>query len=157
MMSIKKWLHKQRELNSGPIDVPYTYVYNIGPLPLEQPWRKTNPDAILVPTNFILGAIDIGRVSLIRNRDREMIAELEQDMLKNGIKTPLELWIDSTGHLRLQEGYHRMVVAEGNPLRFPRVPVILKVSDGKIKSYGISIVDHFPFILQQLGKPLYEA
>ena len=149
MKSIKKWL---KERHKEPIDIPYTYVYHLGDLPLPQPWRKEHPDALFLPSEFILGFAEQARMALLRSSERLQIEDLEKDLLSNGIRTPLEIWLDANGKLRLQEGYHRMCVVEANISSFPRVPVYFYRSSGKIKSYGRSIFEEFEFILETIGK-----
>lgn len=157
MKSIKKWLDKQRKINAGPLDTPYTFVYNLE-LPLPQPWRENwRNKAYFVPSELVLRFTDRGRMSLLRSQEREDLALLEENMLQYGIKTPVELRLDPNGTLRLQEGHHRMCVVEANLRRFQRVPVLLIKTDLPIRAYGRSIYEEFSYILQAMERAkLYE-
>lgn len=148
-----KWLQRLRERNSRPLpSVGQSYAYDLGDLPLPQPWRKDAQNVYFLPTEFVLKFTDRQRMALLRASEPEYLAELAQDMLTYGIKTPMELWLDSNGKLRLQEGHHRMCVVDENRDRFLRVPVILNHSKGIIRSYGRSVYEELPFILETLSK-----
>jgi hypothetical protein len=158
MRYIKNWLDKQRKINAWPIDTPYTFVYNLPELPLPQPWRENYRNkAYFVPSEFLLRFTDRGRMSVLRVKEREELALLEQDMLQYGIKTPVELRLDPKGTLRLQEGHHRMCVIEANISRFPRTPTTIVRTDLPIRAYGRSVYEEFPYILQAMERAkLYE-
>jgi hypothetical protein len=150
-----KWFRRVRERNSAPfVDTPYTYTYTLEDPPLPQPWRDYPEGVFFVPTEFVLQFADRARLSLVRNQDSEHILNLQESILKIGLTTPLEMWIDAEGKLRLQEGYHRMCVIESNRNQFDRVPIRLYNSNGRIKSYGRSIYSEFEFILALLGKTI---
>lgn len=150
-----KWLKRVRARNSAPlVDTPYTYDYSLGCPPLPQPWRANPGKVYFLPTEFVLRFADKERMSLIRNTDKDHITELQENILEIGMTTPLEMWMDAEGKLRLQEGYHRMCVAEHNRLLFDRVPVLLYQSNGRIKSYGRPVVSEIEFVLETLGKTI---
>lgn len=152
MKSIKKWLHSVRERNKRPIDTPYTFVYTLTNLALPQPWRQTSPEALLLPTELVLKFTDPGRLSLLRVSEPQQLEELKTSMLKDGLRTPLELYMDVNGKVRLQEGHHRMCVAIEHLHEFPKVPVLFRETNGRIKSYGRPVVEEFSSILEIIGK-----
>lgn len=148
-----KFIEKLREKHAfKPIDNTYTYQYTLGPLPLPQPWRQTHPDAYLLPLPFITNFAEYGRIQLLRARERDYLNDLAADIYVNGISTPLEFVFDSSGKLRLQEGYHRLSIALESPESFPRLPVTVRRVSSTIRSYGRSVAEDLDFILDTIGK-----
>lgn len=122
------------------VDVPYTYKYELhyDHLNVPQPWRD-RPDfseIYFMPTDFVLMFTDRGRMSQLRAREPQYLAELAGQLLREGIKVPLELNIDINGKMKLQEGHHRMIGIMGMLGHFPRIPVKIKRVNGVIRGYS---------------------
>ena len=155
MNFIKKWWNSLGDRPGIPIDTPYTYVYTLGDLALPQPWRRGDTEGVyFLPSLFVLKFADRERLALLTATERDRLATLSESLLSDGITTPLEMWFDPNGKLRLQEGYHRMCIVRDNLDVFPRVPVKLRYSSGTIKSYGRTITAEFESILEILEKKI---
>lgn len=104
-----------------------------------------------MPTQVVSLFTDPGRLSLLRVAEKDYLNALEQSLLTEGVKTPLEMYMDKNGKARLQEGYHRMCVVLEHLEKFPKVPILFTETSGSIKSYGRPVVEEFPSILQIIG------
>lgn len=123
------------------------------PDPLPEPWRQ-HPlagDCWRVPVAFVLKFTDPVELSNKASRDAQHVADLYLDIQQNGITTPLEMWIDQRGKIRLHEGHHRMaaIVRLGD---IQLVPVLIKRSSGTMRGYGRTAHDEIETILSNIGR-----
>ena len=87
------------------------------PPPIHPVWYK-------IPTSFVRLFADPAYQSGLYS---DPMVELQESIAKHGILTPLELRVDPLGQAKLQEGNHRLIVAERLsvlrvPLKIKRVP-----------------------------------
>lgn len=135
-------------------DYPYTFKYELHyeHLIIPQPWRDRDDfkDIYFAPTDFVLMFADRGRMSQLRAREAAYIADLAGQLLREGIKVPLEINIDINGKMKLQEGHHRMCGITGMLGHFPRIPVKIKrvpgVMRGSSRELSEAVEDVFRYM-----------
>lgn len=117
-------------------------------------WRdhRLGSKATLVPVPFVLRYADPQEIGNKKVRDAKRIETLYFDLEENGFETPLEMYLDSVGKLRLQEGYHRIAAVTSYKSRHSHVPVVIHRSSGRIKVHSINVVEDFEQIVHLLTK-----
>lgn len=72
------------------------------------------------------------------SRDTERLGTLRSELLRDGLRTPLEAVADGNGHVVLRDGHHRLLASDGIPA-FRAMPVFFSPSAGiRVPSHPIA-------------------
>lgn len=99
-----------------------------------EPWRDTvfAAETVLIPTEAVLVMADPAQVEKILINQSDFCEDLGTSLVTHGVQQPLVVVLDSSGHLVLMDGYHRLVAAQR--VRLHCLPVRVLPSE-RIKGY----------------------
>lgn len=108
---------------------------------------KSKKEYLEIPMNIMARIIDKNVHEMTKKKDGQYIANLREDILKNGLKNPAEITIGPNAII-LTDGNHRYCACL--ELQYETFPVKIKVSDQKLKLAGLKATEIIKELLEQL-------
>jgi hypothetical protein len=149
----------RRELDDFDVDWEFTdrwFRPVMRPDPFPTPWRS-HPDAancIVLPRSICYFFADEKKIRDIERGEHHKISELRDSIAEEGLKVPLKMTFDSLGKVRYHDGYHRL--AAMRVLDEPAmVPVLLTLSDNRVKAYGRPPEQYMRLLFTELERAIY--
>lgn len=116
------------------------------PIPLlSDPWRQRPLNIVMVPRDILEAIVQPERMRFC-DSDHEKLAQVRAELLRDGLREPLELVLDNQGRIILRDGHHRLVVTrawrhfETLPCIFTRSEQIRVAGFGNLSSLAADLI-----------------
>ncbi len=117
----------------------------VDPITLD-PWRaRYAGGVVLVPRDILEAVVQPEQLRFCEQGDLTKVYEVRLQISMVGLLEPLELVVDSYGHVILRDGHHRLVATRGWD-HFNYLPCVLTRAD-KIRTNGYGTLDVMLFDL----------
>lgn len=98
-------------------------------------------ETLNVHIDFLMAITDVPELERIKRTQAPYIQSLTEQIMVEGIKVPLSILIDDRGHVCLEDGLHRLAVADLNGISY--LPVLVRRSRHNIRRFSRPLADVF--------------